>query len=282
MSSLPYPEAMAAVIAKVKASRTSFHRGMAILPKKRRNAMYAVYAFCRVVDDIADDSPSPEVAGRDLQTWRHRLSDAFQNKPSDEITSALIPAIAEFGLVEKDFQQIIDGMEMDAIAIVAPNLETLDLYCDNVASAVGRISVRVFGDEGAAAMDVAHHLGRALQLTNILRDLAEDASRGRLYLPKELLEKHGITSRSPKEILRDPRLTSVCLDLATLAETHYRKADLSMKKCGRRNLRPAWIMRIYYGAIFDKLRQYGWRDPSVRISLSKAEKMFLFLKSLVS
>ena len=115
------------------------------------------------------------------------------------------PPIKAFGLVQNDFQDIIDGMGMDAEKpICAPDMKTLDLYCDRVASAVGRVSVRIFGDDSPKAMELSHHLGRAFQLTNILRDLGEDAERGRLYLPEELLAAHGITSRSPAEVLRDP------------------------------------------------------------------------------
>ncbi|HEY4125016.1 MAG TPA: squalene/phytoene synthase family protein, partial [Rhizomicrobium sp.] len=176
-----YRDAMADVKARVAASRTSFHAGMAMLPKARREAMYAVYAFCREVDDIADDGATLTERENGLQMWRERIADLFRGQPSESITAALAPAVQRFGLVEEDFQSIIDGMAMDAGApISAPDMATLDLYCDRVASAVGRVSVRVFGDASPAAMDVSHHLGRAFQLTNILRDIAEDAERGRL------------------------------------------------------------------------------------------------------
>jgi len=231
---------------------------------------------------VADDSPSPEIAGRDLQVWRHRIADVFQGKASEEITAALLPAIKAFDLKEKDFLEIIDGMEMDAIAIVAPDGETLDAYCDRVASAVGRVSVRVFGEAGDAGMKVAHHLGRAFQLTNILRDLAEDAARGRLYLPRELLEKHGITDRIPSNLLKDARLAPVCRDLAALALEHYMQADAFMNAGSRRAMRPARIMRLYYGAIFEKLLAADWREPRKRIGLSRIEKLWLLVKGLCS
>ncbi len=282
MTSLSYPEALEAVKAKVKASRTSFGAGMTVLPKARRDAMYAVYAFCRAVDDVADDSPSPEIAGRELQMWRHRIADVFQGKPTDEITAALLPAIQAFDLKEKDFLEIIDGMEMDAIAIVAPDLETLDTYCDRVASAVGRVSVRIFGDASEIATNVAHHLGRAFQLTNILRDLAEDAARGRLYLPRELLEKNGIIAGNPTDILKNSSLAPVCRDLAALALEHYMQADAFMKSCPRAAMLPARIMRLYYGAIFEKLLAADWREPKNRVGLSRIEKLWLLVKGLCS
>ena len=278
MTAPTYAEALHQVKAQVAASRTSFHAGMAILPKVRREGMYALYAFCRVVDDIADESPSPEIASHELQEWRIRIMEVFKGNPRNAITIALLPAIRTFNLVEKDFQEIIDGMEMDSATIVAPDAATLDLYCDRVASAVGRISVRIFGNVGADAMNVAYHLGRALQLTNILRDLAEDAQRNRLYLPRELLEKHGITSRNPDGVLLEGQLPAVCRDLALQAREHYARADAFMKKCPASAIRPARIMRAYYGAIFDQLVASDWQDPFARVSLSKGKKIWLVVK----
>ncbi|HUW81033.1 MAG TPA: squalene/phytoene synthase family protein, partial [Acidocella sp.] len=181
------------VTALVKTSGTSFYHGMKILPAPRRDAMYAIYAFCRVVDDIADDEGALDARRAALDAWRARIGAVFLGQTSDPITRALRTAVQTYDLREADFLAIIDGMEMDAGApIVAPTLETLDLYCDRVASAVGRLSVRIFGDSTAAAQDVAQALGRALQLTNILRDVGEDAARGRLYLPSEYLFEAGI------------------------------------------------------------------------------------------
>jgi phytoene synthase len=282
MMAVPYQQAMADVKARVSSSRTSFHAGMAILPKTRREAMYAFYAFCRDVDDIADDSPTLEESAKGLQQWRERIADMFRNKPSESITAALAPAVARFGLVESDFQSIIDGMAMDAKIICAPDAASLDLYCDRVASAVGRVSVRIFGDASPKAMEVSHHLGRALQLTNILRDLAEDAKRGRLYLPEELLAKHNIISRNPLEVLKDPNLRTVSRDIAAQAQTHFTAADAAIRQCKPSAMRPARIMRAYYGAIFDRLVAEDWRDIAVRVRLPKWQKLWLVLKCLIN
>lgn len=281
-TSLSYDHALAEVKARVSASRTSFHAGMAILPKARRDAMYALYGFCREVDDIADDSPSAAIAAQGLEKWRVFIADAFRGHASNAITAALIPAIKQFNLDEKEFHEIIDGMEMDSVAIVAPDDKTLDKYCDLVASAVGRVSVRIFGDSSANAMKVAHHLGRALQLTNILRDLAEDAARGRLYLPSDLLEKHGIAERDPQAVLRAPQLAKLCRDLADQARDHYQYANEFMAKCVPSAMRPARIMCSYYGAVFDRLVAEDWRDPAKRVSLSKAQKLILMFKAYFS
>ncbi len=278
-----YSDALSDVKARVNASRTSFHAGMAMLPKARREAMYALYAFCRVVDDIADDGATPEERKRGLDEWRKRISDLFCGKPNDTITVALAPAVTGFGLIEKDFQDIIDGMEMDAgEPISAPDLATLDLYCDRVASAVGRVSVRIFGDASEKAMEVSYHLGRAFQLTNILRDLAEDASRGRLYLPQELLIKHGVTTRTPNEVLRATALPAICRDLAATAQNHFERAGLAMDECKPSAMKPARVMYSYYHAIFERLVEADWQDISTRISLPAWQKLWLALRNLLN
>lgn len=277
-----YQEALADVKARVKSSRTSFHAGMAILPPPRREAMYALYAFCREVDDIADDGATLAIRKTGLQKWRENISLLFQGTVSDTITAALAPAIARYNLVEKDFQDIIDGMEMDAgEPICAPDAATFDLYCDRVASAVGRASVRIFGDSSDDSMEVSYHLGRALQKTNILRDLAEDATRGRLYLPAEILNKHGIMSRTPAEVLSHADLFLACRDLAQEAKMHFQKADAAMQRCIPSAMKPAKIMRGYYGAIFDRLVAGDWRNLNTRISLPKWQKIWIALRYLV-
>ncbi len=280
----PYNQAMADVRACVRSSKTSFAIGMALLPLPRRESMYALYAFCRTVDDIADDSLTPEERDEGLQLWHQRISNLFEKEEtSDSITTALFPLIERYNVREKDFQDIINGMEMDAAKpIRAPQIDDLDTYCNLVASAVGRISVRIFGDPSDEAQKVAYHLGRALQLTNILRDLAEDAARDRLYLPKELLEKHDILTHVPTEVIEHPDLTAVCRDLADIAVQHFKQADKWIKKCRHGNMRPARSMRYYYYALLKKLRAADWQDPYKRVSLSFWEKSFIALRSLVS
>ena len=140
--------------------------------------------------------------------------------------AGLARAVREFGLRREDFHAVIDGMEMDVVAdIRAPDDATLDLYCDRVASAVGRLSVRVFGMEEGDGIALAHHLGRALQLTNILRDLDEDAALGRLYLPAEALRAAGITTTDPAAVLASPALGQVCATLVERARRHFAEAD---------------------------------------------------------
>lgn len=177
----------------VKRSGTSFGAGMAILPKKRREAMYAIYAFCREVDDIADDALPAAEKMRRLYEWRGEIDRIYAGRPLYPTGAALLEPVRAYGLPKQEFQLLIEGMEMDADGpIVAPSMDRLFAYTRRVAGAVGMLSMPVFGaPKGAASDDFALSLGDALQLTNILRDVAEDAAIGRLYLPAELLEKHG-------------------------------------------------------------------------------------------
>jgi presqualene diphosphate synthase len=269
-----------AVRRKVEAAGTSFYWAMRLLPAERRHGMYAVYAFCREVDDIADDDSSPpERKKRGLAEWHDEIAALYAGRPRHLVARALAQPVARYAMRRDDFHDVIDGMEMDAAAeIRAPDLATLDLYCGRVAAAVGHLSVHVFGDASANAHAVADSLGRALQLTNILRDLDEDARRGRLYLPREILERHGIRGSEPLDVLRHPALPAVCRDLAAIAEAHFTEAARAMARCSRRAMRPAAVMGAFYRAMLDELLRSEWRDPGQRVSLSKPRKLWLVLR----
>jgi presqualene diphosphate synthase len=277
---IPDDEALRETIRqRVEAAGTSFYWAMRLLPKDRRNGMYAVYAFCREVDDIADDTSSPEHKRAALAAWHLEIDTLYAGHPRQLVACALRDPVTRYRLRREDFHTVIDGMEMDAAQdIRAPDLATLDLYCARVASAVGHLSVHIFGDPSAEAHTVADALGRALQLTNILRDLAEDAQRGRLYLPREMLDRHGIRGVAPSEVLRHPALPAVCRDLAAIAERHFAEADRAMAGCSRRAMRPASVMGAFYRAMLDALLRSGWRDPTRRVSLSRAQKLWLVLR----
>src|SRR5438270_11005351 len=183
---------------------------MRIMPRAQREAMYEIYAFCRKVDDIADESGPRDVRLDQRRLWRADI-DALFTGSAVSCAKSLAGPVKAFRLRREDFQAVIDGMEMDVVAdIRAPDWNRLDQYCDRVASAVGRLCVRVFGMEERAGIALAYHLGRALQLTNILRDIDEDAEIGRLYLPREALRQAGISSTEPSEVMADPRIGVAC------------------------------------------------------------------------
>ena len=276
------PEDIYYVTTLVKASGTSFYHGMKILPAARRDAMYAIYAFCRVVDDIADEDAAAFAAKQaELEAWRQRIVALYTTGKADgPITRALSKIIPAYHLRQEDFIALIDGMEMDAgIPIIAPSLMELDLYCDRVASAVGRLSVRVFGDSSPIADDVAYALGRGLQLTNILRDVPEDAARGRLYLPAELLNEAGAT-KDPAHILQDPKLPSICHKVAAMAEENFDRANAAMAKCDAIAMRPARMMEESYRPLLDVLRARQFDYSKGRVSLPKWRKMMLAVRLL--
>lgn len=262
----------------VRSAGTSFYRGMRVLPPDRRHAMYAIYAFCRIVDDIADE-PGPFTAKLPaLDAWRTRIVDLYAGRSDDAVTRVLLRAIAAFGLRQVDFEAVIDGMQMDAeTEIVAPDWATLDLYCDRVASAVGRLSVRAFGDASAQADVVAYNLGRALQLTNILRDVAEDAGRNRIYLPREELDAAGATT-DPRAIVADPKRVAVCERVAARAHAYFDAAQAAMARCDARAMRPARLMGATYSAILAQLERRGWERLDRPTKLPKWRKLWIALR----
>ena len=203
---------------------------MRILPRAQREAMFEIYSFCRAVDDIADDPGPREPRREQLARWRADIDAVYRGAPPPQL-GGLAQAVRTFDLQREDFIAIIDGMEMDVIAdIRAPDRATLDLYCDRVACAVGRLSVRVFGMEREAGLALAHHLGRALQLTNILRDLDEDASLGRLYLPREALHAVGIEATDPAKVIAQPAIADACATIVALAKVRIRRRQCDYEK----------------------------------------------------
>lgn len=270
------PQDLAEVERLVRRSGTSFYRGMRILPPPRRHAMYGIYAFCRLVDDIADGSAPITEKRAALAAWRARVAALSAGQADEPTTRVLLPAMREFGLRGEDFLAVIDGMAMDAEKpVVAPPLAELDLYCDRVASAVGRLSVRAFGDASPAADDVAHHLGRALQLTNILRDLAEDAARGRLYLPAEWLAEAGVPA-DPEGALRHPALPAVCDRIVKQAEMHFAAAASAMARCNPAAMRPARLMGATYAALLARLKRR--RNMRAPVALPRWQKLWIALR----
>ncbi len=276
-------EAAAPADASTRARGSSFNAAMRILPRPRREAMFEIYAFCRAVDDIADEAGPRHARRQALANWRHEIGALYTG--GNEQTSArarlrgLDRAIHAFGLRREDFCAVIDGMEMDVEAdISAPDLATLDLYCDRVASAAGRLSARAFGMPEAEGRCLAHHLGRALQLTNILRDLDEDAALGRLYLPREDLRAAGIFEAEPCEVLADPALALACAPLIVRAKEHFAEAEQIMARCPRASVRAPRIMADVYRAILAGLERRGFATPRKRVRTPRHRVVLALLR----
>jgi presqualene diphosphate synthase len=271
-------EATATASYGTTASGSSFYAAMRILPREQREAMFQIYSFCRHVDDIADSSGPRGERLAALQKWRDDIDALYRGHPPARLRD-YTASVRRFDLQRVDFLAIVDGMEMDVTQdIRAPDTDTLDLYCDRVASAVGRLSVRVFGlphDDGIA---LAHHLGRALQLTNILRDIDEDAALGRLYLPREGLLEAGIASTEPLQVAADPNLPKVCAPIVAQAETHFATADEVMARHPRRLVRAPRIMSKYYHAILRLLIARGFAAPRAPVRVNKLARLAVILR----
>jgi squalene synthase HpnD len=268
-------------VVQQKAAGSSFYSAMRLMPKAQRDAMLAIYAFCRAVDDIADDEGIGSRSERHdaLVRWRADL-DALYDGGAPKQAAFLSEAVKRYGLRKQDFLTVIDGMEMDvAEDIRAPNLDTLDLYCERVASAVGRLSIKVFGMEEGPGFELAHHLGRALQLTNILRDLDEDAGIGRLYLPREYLRAAGVAGDDPLAVISDPAVDGACRELAALARRHYQDSERVFRARPKGRIRTPKLMAAVYSEILREMERVGWVHPRVRVRVGKGKLLRIIVTS---
>ncbi|MEK7244780.1 MAG: presqualene diphosphate synthase HpnD [Pseudomonadota bacterium] len=263
----------------VRRSGTSFYLGMRVLPPERRQAMYAVYAFCREVDDIADGSLPAAVKAARLDAWTEEIERLFRGRPSEPIARALSRPVAAFALARRDFLAVIEGMRMDAAdRLRFPDRTALAHYCDCVACAVGRLSNPVFGIARALGDPLAAALGEALQLTNILRDLDEDAALDRLYLPADLLARHGIPAGEPAAVLAHPALAAACAEIAGLARARFDEARGILARIGKRERKPAVLMMETYWRTYRRLVARGFAAPRRPVSLPRWEKAWIVFR----
>jgi phytoene synthase len=278
VNSIASPTALQDETTAVRASGSSFYAAMRILPRAQRDAMFEIYSFCRLVDDVADSAGPHALRLAQLREWRARIEDLFSRSPPSDLRG-LAAAVARFGLRKQDFLAVIEGMEMDAAEdIRAPDWARLDQYCDRVASAVGRLSVRVFGMEENDGIALAHHLGRALQLTNILRELDEDAEMGRLYLPREALSAAGIASTEPATVLASPSLAEVCGAVVERARMHFAEADAIMARSPRAVVKAPRMMQGVYRPTLERMVERGWSAPRDRVRVSRAQLLWIALR----
>jgi phytoene synthase len=267
---------------KKQISHSSFYLAMRVMPKAEREAMFAVYAFCRLVDDIADDGTRPRPRrAEELEIWRADIHALYAGREGGR-AAFLANAVKAFDLSKDDFLAVIDGMEMDvAEDIRAPDMKTLDLYCERVAVAVGRLSTRIFGMELQPGIALAHSLGLALQFTNILRDIDEDAGIGRLYLPQELLGEAGIETTDPVAAIADSRVDTVCRALAAKARDHFLAADNILAARPKGRLLAPRLMAAVYSTILRDMLSEGWKAPRRRISLGKRRLLWIAARCCV-
>jgi len=266
----------------VRRSRSSFAWPMRMLGRERRAGLHAVYACCRALDDIADGAAPLADRRARLADWAAEIDAAFAGTPRTPEGRALAAAAERFALDPADMRDVLRGMEMDLEERMrAPSLEELTLYCRRVAGAVGLLTVAILDRRDPETRAFALALGEAMQLTNILRDLEEDAARGRLYLPREYLAAAGIAARDPALVLTDPALPVACARLADLARRKYDEATDRLAAGGRRRLRLPIALMTLYRRLLDRLAAQGWRPPRRRTRLGPADFLGAILGSFL-
>jgi len=264
-------------------SGSTFYWPMLLLPRSKRAAMFAIYAYCRHVDDIVDEPGDPDAKRRALDSWRQEIRQLYAgHAPTTPLSAALKGAIDRYGLPRGELEAVIDGMAMDLAGVMrAPDLDTLTLYCRRVAGAVGLLAIRVFDRAEPATEAFAVALGEALQLTNILRDVVEDAGLGRLYLPRDLLRAAGIEATDPAAVLTHPNLPAVCAALASRAEARFAEAERWLAKCRKGRLWAAVAMMVLYRRLLVRLQARGWNDLSRGVRLHKRACAWVTLRCML-
>ena len=265
-----------------RASGSSFFLPMMLLPRPRREAMLALYAFCRETDDVADEIEDTALSGALIKAWAAEIEALFAGRPNHPVGRALVEPIERYGLSKDLFLDILEGFEMDRSgAMLRPTLAELERYCYCVACCVGLLSVEIFGYRSQSIPAFALNLGHAFQLTNILRDVAEDAERGRIYLPIELLAKHGLENVTPEDIVKAPGVAKVCAEIGRMARQRFAEAARNLPSSERRHMRPALLMRGVYEPYLDRIEAGGFRVDGPRVRFGKFAKLSLIFSALL-
>jgi len=261
---------------KAAASGSSFYYSFLFLPPPRRAAITALYAFCREVDDVVDECTDPGVARAKLAWWREELGRMREGRPQHPVTRALEPHVGAYGLDVGAMNEIIDGMEMDLNQNRYLDFEGLRLYCHRVAGVVGLLAARIFGSHAPGSTDAyAQRLGLAFQMTNIIRDVGEDARRGRIYLPLEDLRQFGVTPDALFACKDSPEIARLLRFEAQRTRELYREAFSLLDPADYREQRAGLIMAAIYSTLLDEIERDGFKVLSQRVSLTPIRKFWL-------
>lgn len=265
----------------VKKSGSSFFWSMRLLPKAKREAMYTIYAFCRHIDDIVD-GPMPMKEKQDLlRAWREEIENIYNKVPTTDIGRRIYKNCMRFHLPKSEFLKLIDSISMDVPQpLQAPKMTDFLKYCRGVAGVPGNLSLRIFGCQDEQLIEeLATSLGNALQITNILRDIKEDAQSDRLYIPLEYLEKAEISSKNPNEVITDKNLSVAREELAKMAAEDYAKANQIIPFLDKKAARPVRAIAAIYKKYFDLMQNRGWEIISPKPNISKFNKFSLALRA---
>jgi len=260
---------------KVASSGSSFTYSFRFLPEARRRGMTVLYAYCREVDDIVDEVTDPAVARMKLAWWRKEVAAVFHGTPQHPVALALKPVVAEFGLPREHFDTIIDGMTMDLEQSRYLDYATLERYCHRVAGVVGLLSADIFGYEDPATHTYANELGIAFQLTNIIRDVGEDARRGRIYLPQDELQRFAVNAADILGNRTTPAFKRLMAFQVARARATYDRALAALPRRDRRSQRPGLMMAAIYRALLDRIEREDFQVLERRISLTPLHKAWL-------
>ncbi len=267
---------------RAAASGSSFYYSFKFLEKPRRQAITAFYAFCREVDDVVDEIRDPLVARIKLAWWRSEIEALYEGHPSHPVTRALTTALKNFNLSREQLLEIIDGMEMDLDHTRYPDFKSLHLYCYRVASVVGLIAAEIFGYQDRHTLKYAHDLGLAFQLTNIIRDVGEDARRGRVYLPLDELEQFAVPLADILQAKYSDNFRCLMEFQIARAERMYEQALTLLPSCDRKSQRPGLMMTAIYRDLLDVIKSDGCHVLDRRISLTPRRKIWLAWRTWVN
>lgn len=260
-------------------SGSSFYYSFLYLPLEKRRAITALYAFCREVDDVVDECTEESVARMKLAWWRQEISSVYSEEqgkePSHPVAKALVTVIKTINLSASQLIEIIDGMEMDLNCNRYSDFSTLQLYCHHVAGVVGQLSAEIFGYHDIKTLEYAHNLGLAFQLTNIIRDVGEDARRGRIYLPEDELAQFGVSSEDILHSRESDNFRRLMEFQIERAEYYYIKAFAALPTEDRRNQRPGLIMAAIYRALLEEIKENACQVMHQRVSLTPIRKLWI-------
>jgi 15-cis-phytoene synthase len=267
---------------KAAASGSSFYYSFLFLPPERRRAITALYAFCREVDDVVDETSEMELAAAKLAWWRAEVANLFAGDPQHPVTKALRPHVEAFGMTREKLNHIIDGMEMDLTQTRYLDWAGLERYCYHVASVVGLLAAGIFGYRDARTLDYARELGLAFQLTNIIRDVGEDARKNRIYLPMDELKQFGVPAADILQARETPEFSRLMAFEASRAREHYAKAMQALPPADRKPQRPGLIMAAIYRTLLDEIERDGFRVLTQRTSLTPLRKFWIAWKTWIT
>ena len=260
---------------KAAASGSSFYYSFLFLPRDKRRAITALYAFCREVDDVVDECSDSHVARSTLNWWRGQVAEIYGGKPQHPVALALVPIVEQFNMSQEHLLEIIDGMEMDLDQARYNDFKSLQLYCYRVASVVGLLSVEIFGYSNRQTLKYAHDLGIALQLTNIIRDVGEDARRNRIYLPMDEMQQYNVTAADILNARESENFQKLMAFQIERAQRYYQQALAQLPDIDRKNQRTGLIMAAIYRATLDEVIHSGCHVLTERVSLTPLRKLWL-------